>query len=152
MYKLKLGNDYGKVNGRYTFYAPLQLSEDTKISYTDTIDGWNDEDVDAMTLTRIEMNMLISTEVPFPITLEIVPITVGGKPIPGANSNIVTIDKLAKDFPTKLVINATVQHLDGLLLKAKVQDPDKQAVLGPEMKLYIKNSKATLTGNYTKEL
>ncbi len=152
VYKLKLGNDYGKVNGRYTFYAPLQLSEDTKISYTDTIDGWNDEDVDAMTLTRIEMNMLISTEVPFPITLEIVPITVGGKPIPGANSNIVTIDKLAKDFPTKLVINATVQHLDGLLLKAKVQDPDKQAVLGPEMKLYIKNSKATLTGNYTKEL
>ena len=152
VYNLELGKDYGTVNGRYTFYAPLQLSEDTKISYTDTIDGWNDEDVDAMTLTRIEMNMLISTEVPFPITLEIVPITVGGKPIPGANSNIVTIDKLAKDFPTKLVINATVQHLDGLLLKAKVQDPDKQAVLGPEMKLYIKNSKATLTGNYTKEL
>lgn len=152
VYNLELGKDYGTVNGRYTFYAPLQLSNDTRISYTDTIDGWNDEDVDAMTLNRIEMNMLISTEVPFPITLEIVPITVGGKPIPGANSNIVTIDKLAKDYPTKLTINATVKHLDGLLLKAKAQNPDDTVVLGPQMKLFIKNSKATLTGNYTKEL
>jgi len=37
-------------------------------------------------------------------------------------------------------------------LKAKVQNPDDKTVLGPEMKLFIKNSKATLTGNYTKEL
>jgi hypothetical protein len=84
--------------------------------------------------------------------LQIVPITLGGKTIPGASSNIVTIPPLAKDYPTELIINGTVQHLDGLFLKAKVQDPDDQAVLGPQMKLYIKNSKATLTGNYTKEL
>lgn len=152
VYNLELGKDYGTVNGRYTFYAPLQLSNDTRISYTDTIDGWNDEDVDAMTLNRIEMNMLISTEVPFPVTLQIVPITVDGKAIPGASSNIVDIPAMAKDYPTKLTINATVKHLDGLLLKAKAQNPDDTVVLGPQMKLFIKNSKATLTGNYTKEL
>lgn len=150
--KFELGKDYGVVKGRYTFYAPLQLSSDTQISYTDTIDGWNDKDVDALTFSRIKMNMLISTEVPFPVTLQIVPITLGGKTIPGASSNIVTIPPLAKDYPTELIINGTVQHLDGLFLKAKVQNPDDQAVLGPQMKLYIKNSKATLTGNYTKEL
>ncbi len=150
--KFELGKDYGVVKGRYTFYAPLQLSSDTQISYTDTIDGWNDKDVDALTFNRIKMNMLISTEVPFPVTLQIVPITLGGKTIPGASSNIVTIPPLAKDYPTELIINGTVQHLDGLFLKAKVQNPDDQAVLGPQMKLYIKNSKATLTGNYTKEL
>lgn len=152
VYNLELGKDYGTVNGRYTFYAPLQLSNDTRISYTDTIDGWNDADVDAMTFSRIKMNMLVSTEVPFPVTLQIVPITVGGKAIPGASSNIVEIPALAKDRPIELIINATVNHLDGLLLKAKVQNPDDKTVLGPEMKLFIKNSKATLTGNYTKEL
>lgn len=152
VYNLELGKDYGTVNGRYRFFAPLQLSNDTRISYTDTIDGWNDEDVDAMTLNRIEMNMLISTEVPFPITLQIVPITVDGKAIPGASSNIVDIPAMAKDYPTKLTINATVKHLDGLLLKAKAQNPDDTVVLGPQMKLIINNSKVTLTGNYTKEL
>lgn len=152
VYNLELGKDYGTVNGRYTFYAPLQLSNDTRISYTDTIDGWNDADVDAMTFSRIKMNMLVSTEVPFPVTLQIVPITVGGKAISGASSNIVEIPALAKDRPIELIINATVNHLDGLLLKAKAQNPDDTVVLGPEMKLYIKNSKATLTGNYTKEL
>ncbi len=152
VYNFALGSDYGVVEGRYTFYAPLQLSNDTRILYTDTIDGWNDKDVDAITINNIRLNMSVSTDVPFPLNLEVVPITFNAKTIPGVTSSTVSIPAKAKDYATEFTINGTVTHLDGLLIKAKVQNPDDQTVLGPQMKLYIKNSKVTLTGNYTKEL
>ena len=152
IYKFRLGENHGAVKGNYEFYAPLQFSNSTVISYTDTIDGWNDKDVDALTISKIKLNMLVSTEVPFKLDLEVVPITFDAKPISGVTCDKVTVDAMANDFPIDLNITGTIKHLDGLLIKAKVHDSDNQAVLGPQMKLYLKNSKATLTGDYTKEL
>ena len=147
-----LGTDLGKVNGRYTFYAPLKLSKGTVIQYTDTLDGWNDEDVDKLNITSLKLNMTVTTDVSFPIDLTIVPTTFNSKPIPGVSSNTVTLPAKAKDYAFEVVFHGDIKHLDGLLLKAKVQNTDDQTVLGPTMKILMKDSKATLTGYYEKEL
>lgn len=147
-----LGTDLGKVNGRYTFYAPLQLSNNTTIHYTDTLDGWNDEDVDKLNITALKLNMTVTTEVSFPIELTIVPTTFNSKPIPGVTANTVTLPAGAMDYPFEVVFHGEIAHLDGLLLKAKVVNGDDQTILGPTMKILMKNSKATLTGYYEKEL
>ena len=150
--KFTLGTDLGKVDGRYTFYAPLQLSNNTTIHYTDTLDGWNDEDVDKLNITALKLNMTVTTEVSFPIELTIVPTTFNSKPIPGVTANTVTLPAGAMDYPFEVVFHGEIAHLDGLLLKAKVVNGDDQTILGPTMKILMKNSKATLTGYYEKEL
>lgn len=159
----KLGKKYGKVDettsevkygvdGKYMFYAPLQLTNGTQINYNDTIDGWNDEDVDKLNITALQLNMTVSTEVSFPIDLTIIPITFDAKPIPGVSANTVTIPAEANGFDFKVVFNGNITHLDGLLLKAKVLNKDDQTTLSPTMKIIMKNSKAILTGYYEKEL
>ena len=57
----------------------------------------------------------------------------------------------ATDQPVKLTIIGNVKHLDGLNIKAKVTSQRADA-MSPDMKLYMKNSKITLTGYYEKEL
>ena len=158
--KFQLGKEYGKevdnkqygVYGKYMLYAPLQLTDNTTINYTDTLDGWNDEDVDKLNITALKLNMTVTTEVSFPIELTIVPTTFNSKPIPGVTANTVTLPAGAVDYPFEVVFHGEIAHLDGLLLKAKVVNGDDQTILGPTMKILMKNSKATLTGYYEKEL
>lgn len=149
-----LDNELPAVEGKYAFYAPLQLTNSSIIMYTDTIDGWNDEDVDAINITEMLVNFDLTSEVPFSLDLDIVPITLHGKPI-DCEHNTVEIGPSATDFPVAVTIkakeNSPITHLDGLLIKAKVHNPQEDT-LGPEMKLYLKNSKATVTGYYEKEL
>jgi hypothetical protein len=128
------------------------LSNNTTIHYTDTLDGWNDEDVDKLNITALKLNMTVTTEVSFPIELTIVPTTFNSKPIPGVTANTVTLPAGAMDYPFEVVFHGEIAHLDGLLLKAKVVNGDDQTILGPTMKILMKNSKATLTGYYEKEL
>ncbi len=151
IYKFTLGSDLGVVEGRYTFYAPLELDAATVIQYNDTIDGWNDEDVDAMTISQMKIDMTVSTEVPFTIDLELIAIGLNTVPIPGVSSNKVEIPANADSFAFSVTFTGTIQHLDGLLLKARIHDPAAKT-LGPQMKMKLEKSKATLTGNYTKEL
>lgn len=150
----QLDTDLPKIDGKYAFYAPLQLTNNSVIMYTDTIDGWNDEDVDAINVNEMLVNFDLTSEIPFDLTLDIIPITLNGKEIP-SNHNKVTIPASATNFPVAVTItakdNSPITHLDGLLVKAKVDHPQAET-LAPEMKLHLKNSKVTLTGYYEKEL
>lgn len=147
----RLGEELSPIDGSYAFYAPLQLSKDSHIAYTDTIDGWNDEDVDALTISKIVVNFDASTDLPYDIDLTIIPITFEGKDIPNVERSTVRLQANAKDRPVELSIIGTIEHLDGIKLKANVISQSSN-VMRPDMKLYIKNSKITLTGYYEKEL
>ena len=159
----KLGEKYGKVDaetsevkygvdGKYMFYAPLQLTNGTQICYVDTLDGWNDEDIDKLNITSLKLNMTVSTEVSFPIELTIIPTTFNSKPIPGVSANTVIIPADANGYDFEVVFKGEIAHLDGLLLKAKIMNSNEDTTLAPTMKIYMKDSKATLTGFYEKEL
>ncbi|MCH5175965.1 MAG: hypothetical protein J1F40_08765 [Prevotellaceae bacterium] len=148
---IELGKDFGTVNGLYTFYAPLGLLEESLISYTDTINGWNDEDVDALTLSNVAFSFDATTDLPYEVSLKIVPITFDDKDIEGVTSKDVTLKEYAKDQPVTLSMEGTIKHLDGIKIVARIISKDVDT-MGPDMKIHIKNSKITLTGYYEKEL
>lgn len=150
--KFALGSQLPAVEGEYLFFAPLQLTSNSVIAYADTIDGWNDEDVDAIHISKMRVTFDLTTEVPFPIDLDIIPITTGGKAIAGVTPGRVLVPYPANDFKVDTTIEGEITHLDGIIVKARVHDPDDQTSLDPTMKLHLKNSKVTLTGYYEKEL
>ena len=147
-----LGESLDAVHGRYAFYAPLQLSNDSHIVYTDTIDGWNDEDVDAITIEKLVLNFDATTEVPFEMDLTVLPLGIDGKPMEGVKSTTAHVNAQAEKQPIEVTIEGEISHLDGLLIKANLVSKGSESVLSPEMKLYMDNARATVTGYYEKEL
>ena len=148
----RLGEDLGPVNGTYAFYAPLQLSDDSRIAYADTIDGWNDEDVDAITLSKVAVNFDATTDFPYNLELSIAPVTLDGREMPGVTSTTARLSAKAADEPVTLVIEGPITHLDGIRIKANIATGEAQTdALSPDMTLRLKNSKITLTGYYEKE-
>lgn len=146
-----LGEKLDAVAGKYAFYAPLQLSEKSQIAYTDTIKGWNDEDVDNITIDALTINFDATTEIPFETALTIYPIDTTGKPIAGVKTTTAHIDAKAQNQPIEVRIIGPITHLDGLLIKAHIVNTESD-LLGPDMKIYVNNSKAKVTGHYDKEL
>jgi hypothetical protein len=144
--------DLPAVAGKYTFFAPLQLSDNSSIVYTDTLDGWNDKDVDAITIKKLVLGFNVTTETPFEIELTALPIGIDSKPIEGVTVTTARVKALADNQPVEVVIEGNITHLDGLLLKATLVNKGSETVLGPEMKLYLDNTRATITGYYEKEL
>lgn len=147
----RLGEELSPVVGSYAFYAPLQLSKDSRIVYTDTINGWNDEDVDALTFSKIMVNFDATTDLPYELELSIVPITFDGKDMKNVKSSKVLLEANAKNYPVELRIEGSIEHLDGIKIKANVVSKGDDA-MRPDMNLYVKNCKITFTGYYEKEL
>ncbi len=148
----RLGENYGPIVGEYAFFAPLQMTEESQIMYTDTIDGWNDEDVDAITIENLMVAFDASTDVPFDTELTIRPIDTSGNVISGVECTKAILPAEAKDHHIEVTVNGMVTHLDGILIDARLVNRNNNRTLAPEMKLYLKNCKATVTGYYEKEL
>lgn len=149
---LKLGVDLPAVVGNYTFYAPLQLNDGSVIKYVDTIDDWSDEDLDKMTITKLNVDFVGSTEVPFELKLKVLPINKTGKPISGVTSNTVTIPAMSKGTPVNVTIEGEIKELDGIQIEANIVNKGSDTTLAPSMKLIIKDFKAKVSGYYEDEL
>lgn len=149
---LELGKNLPAVVGNYTFYAPLQLNDGSVIKYVDTIDDWSDDDLDKMTISKLNVVFDGSTEVPFELEVTILPINKSGKPIPGVTSNTVTIPAKANNQPVNITVEGTIKELDGIQIEAKLLNKGSEDILSPNMQLNIKNFKATVSGYYEDEL
>lgn len=149
---LKLGENIPAVEGNYTFYAPLQLNDNSQIKYVDTVDGWNDETVDKITINKLNITFDGSTEVPFDIEITVLPIDKSGKPIKNVTCNKVQIPAKAQNKHVDLTIEGLIKELDGIKIEATLVNKDSVTPLSPNMKLFIKNSKATVNGYYEDEL
>ena len=51
-----------------------------------------------------------------------------------------------------LTVNAVINKIDGMLIRAKVTNKGSNTVLTPEMKLDVKNFRAKASGYYEEEL
>ena len=149
--KLQLGSTLPKVVGNYTFYAPLQLNDNSLIIYTDTLDGWSDEDLDKMTLTNVNVTFDCTSEVPFEMALSVTAIDKAGKPMPNATSNEALVPAKTTGTKVDLSVNATINKIDGVLIKARLTNKGSDTVLSPVMKLDVKNFKAKVSGYYEDE-
>ena len=146
----KLG-DYGTMGGEYTFYAPLQLENGSRVAYADTIDGWNDEDVDAITIQSLKLTAQVVKDIPYALNIDIWPIDKNGKRIDDVKGTATLSKEVGSQLPLEMELVGNITHLDGIILKATVDATDGE-VLAPSMQLQVTDVRVKATGSYDKEL
>ena len=104
-----------------------------------------------MTISKLVINFDGSTQVPFDMDLTIKPIDTTGKAIEGVTSTTAQVQSKANNQPIEIVIEGNITNLDGISIDAKVVNVGDDTTLGPEMKLFINNLKAKVTGYYEDE-
>lgn len=148
----RLGEDIDPVKGTYVFYAPLALTDKSHIAYTDTIDGWNDEDVDAIIINELILNADVKSDVPLKLNLEAFPIDKEGEEIDNVKGTA-EIPANANNEPIIVKIEGKIEHLDGIILKATVNVAGGNTEsLKPGQHVGLTNLKVKVSGSYIKEL
>ncbi len=148
-----LGEDIDQINGSYEFVSPLALAEGSTIVYTSTEDGWNDEDVDALTITKLSVNATVTTTIPAGAKVYIKPIDIHGNIIPLSNADqaYAAMPAMAENYPLVLELLGDIRHLDGIFIEAIVDDFNGES-LTPEQTIVVSGLRATVCGTYNKEL
>lgn len=141
----------GSVKGTYEFLAPLALGAGSKIVYTDTDDGWNDEDLDAVTISTLSISMHVKSDVPINFKLEAYPIDAKGNQI--NTVKIEPVDIIAgQEQDIVIRITGEINHLDGITYTATGYVPEgMSSALSKNMSLNCTNIRATFSGYYVKE-
>lgn len=148
-----LGRQIAGVSGHYELMAPLALGEGSEIVYSDTKDGWNDEDVDAITVTELVVTAKASNTAPLGASISAYPIDMNGNPIKGVT--LVTESALPAnsiDADIRIVLHGEIKHLDGVTFEARVKSDGTATALSPSQSITLKNIRATVSGYYEKEL
>jgi hypothetical protein len=146
-----LGRNIDGIKGSYEFVAPLALCNGSHIVYTKTNTGWNDEDVDALTITQLKVTANVTNNSPLAAELEAFPIDTSGNRIDGVTISSVTVDADAIDAPITITMSGTIKHLDGITYKATIKS-DSESTLSQDQTITLTNIKVTATGSYIKEL
>lgn len=150
--KFRIGENIGAVEGKWTIYAPLALTPQSRIIYTDTLDGWWSEDLDAVTITKLEVSALADTDLPIGATLTGYPVDRDGNRIGTVEVTPVQLPANAKDFQlTVNTVNGDIRHLDGFCFRAVVA-PGSEDALKPEQTIKLRNIRARVSGTYIKKL
>lgn len=147
-----LGQSLGIIKGSYMFYSPLELAPQSQIVYSSTEDGWNDEDVDAITIKVLELSALITNELPLDIKITGYPVDVNGNKINNVDIEGVNVVAGAVDAPLTIRITGEITHLDGIAFEAVATQGQEAKALKPSEVIHLKNLRAKVSGNYIKEL
>lgn len=148
---LRLGVNLGKVHGKYTFFAPLNLEAGSTVVYSEREDGWNDEDVDALTIQTLEVKVNVTTDIPLALKLTGYPVDKEGHRINGVDIVGGDVQANAQAQEVTLSITGRIQHLDGIEFMAVASAAAGQE-LRPDMKITLANLRAKVSGTYNKEL
>lgn len=148
----ELGQSLGRIHGTYSFFSPLQLADGSIIIYKSTEDGWSDEEIDAMVIKTMQVDALISNELPLNILITGYPIDVNGNKINDVNIEGVNVAAGAVDEPLCIKISGEVTHLDGIVFEAMAYPDENAKVLRPDETIRLKDIKVKISGNWTKEL
>lgn len=147
----KIGHDYGQIKGTYKFVAPLEFKGGTTITYTDKLDGWSSDDLDAITIQKLEVNFNITTDIPISIQFTGYPIDKNGHRMQDVTISPVTIDANAQDQSIRLSVTGSIKNLDGMEFEAKALANEGQA-LSPDMSIILDKVRPCVSGYYEKEL
>lgn len=145
----KLGQTIDPVKGDYTFYAPLALEPGSIIVYEKTVDGWDDESVDNMTITKLKVTATLDSDIPLNAIVSIYPIDKQGKIIPGIEFNNAELKSNQTDqeflFEQK---SGEITKLGGFILRATIVADDAVKTLSPVQSITVRNLKGTVSGYY----
>ncbi|MDE7181142.1 MAG: hypothetical protein K2N88_08110 [Muribaculaceae bacterium] len=144
---LRIGYDYGTLEGSYTFYAPLSLEPGSTILYSDSDTGWGSEDLDKLTIETLTLTATAYSNVPAAVELTGDPLNYDGLAISTATVSTVTIPANAQDYPVEITVTGPVDQLDGFLYKVKLTAGSTET-LTPDQNLQLTDIRATVSGKY----
>ena len=142
--------DIDPLEGPYMFFAPLAINESSMITYKDTLDGWNDETLEKLEISKASVKASIKSEIPLNLALTIRPINTSGKIISGVSCNEVKIDATNQSQPVEFIIQGKINDLDGIIISAKITGADGEAI-SPVDRITLDDFKVTVSGKYIDE-
>lgn len=159
-----LGQDFETVKGSYTFYTPLALTDKAQIHYTDTLDGWSDDELDHFTVEQLDINAKVESNIPFGFKVVAFPIDKSGKIITANGQSIqavlqsvaangATNDMLPALANTNILIefDGPLKDIDGIMLKAILSGAETNNSLKPNQKIQFTDIQLKVTGEYINE-
>lgn len=149
---LRLGTDLGKIDGRYSFLAPIALEQGSKIVYADDIDGWSSEDLDHVTITKLDVKATLTSDIPLDLDITAYPIDKDGNRINNVEIKGAKITSSPNPQDVTITITGTVRNLDGIHYEAVATAGAGNQVLRPDMNIKVANLRPTASGYYEKEL
>lgn len=146
VYELQLGTDY-TLTGKYAFFAPLTMSPNSRIKYTETVDGWA-EDTEGLIVTKMDVKATASNDAPFDLLLSVTPINTKGERLGKVSSLVLPAE--GKNVPVELLIEGDIHDLDGI--KIDVTAVAKEVhTLTPNMNIHLSTVKVAVSGRYETE-
>lgn len=138
------------VNGNYEIMAPLALNDGSFVYYTDVRDGWNNQDVENITVTSLTVTAHAVNKVPADIQVIIRPIDVNGNIINAEiTSNVVPGNS---ESDVNIVMTGNIQHLDGIRIEAILSSKGNGEPLGKSQTLDLTDIRAKVSGYYDRKL
>lgn len=145
-----LNHDYGKVEGKYEFYAPLRFKENSRVLYQETQDGWDfgtDEDLE---ISKMDITATLKSEMPVAVGLEAAPIDEDGNSLPG-----IKLDVEPKTIPAGYdgtvsikLTGGVIEKLYGMQYTVRLVAGQDEKALRPDQKLILDNIRAKVSGKY----
>ncbi len=146
-----LGRSLPGVRGSYELLAPLALTDRSTVVYRDTVDGWNDEDVDAITVEKLSLSVTVDNDCPVGAELYAWPLDVNGNRIGGVEIKSSYLAAATAGQHVAIEMTGKVQHLDGIMLEARLDGATGTALM-PSQSIKLTDIRAKVTGYYEKEL
>ncbi|MDE6288053.1 MAG: DUF11 domain-containing protein [Muribaculaceae bacterium] len=147
-----LGRSLEGVEGSYELVAPLALTSDALIIYTDTQDGWGSEDLDAVTVSKLSVTANVTNECPLGVSLVAWPIDKEGNRIPGVEVKSNFIEANSANVAVVIEMTGTIKNLDGVIFEARVTGSSDNSALTPAQSITLTDIRACVTGYYEKKL
>lgn len=148
----RLGVNLGKVDGKYTFFAPLELNAGSQIVYSEREDDWSSEDLDQVTIEALTVTANVTTDLPLGVDVAAYPIDADGNRIGDVKIEGASVGAMANEQPIEIRITGEVTKLDGICYTATVKAGEGEKTLTPEMSIRFTNIRAKANGYYQKEL
>ena len=153
----QLNTNIEPVDGKWVFYAPLQLTSESRIKYVTTMDGWNDDELDALIISKITVLAECATDLPLKADFYAYPLDVNGNKIchPNGSPIVAKVNKQLYENmsePIEISVEGDIRHLDGIQLEATLLGTDGNSPLKPTQTIQLKNMKIKVSGSYEKEL
>lgn len=143
-----LGTSIGALSGKYKFYAPIELMDGSTIVYSDIEDGWNTEDVDKITVTKMTVKGVVNTTIPVALHITGYPVDTKGQQINNVQITGCDVPPYAKDYELTLVVTGEFTHLDGIEFRAEARAEGDAEALRPDMSIKLTKIRPTVTGYY----
>jgi hypothetical protein len=124
------------------------------VVYTKSESGWNDDTVDKITVDKLSATANVTNETDLDVVIRAYPIDKRGRRIEGVTITSSRVPANAVDAPITVTMEGTITHLDGIQVYATLvpgEDGAEEAI-APDQKITLKNVRATVSGNVTKEL